>query len=113
MPSKVYQYYPIKEDRLTCVVCSYPYALDAPLSTLKKHLLVKHGFSIRNPPSPQQLDNFVYFIPQHHHTRIDIQSLLNPESPSARGTPRYQAQLRSTHAPFANHHPHKCHRIPK
>ncbi|KAJ9079158.1 hypothetical protein DSO57_1038401 [Entomophthora muscae] len=52
MPSKVYQYYPIKEDRLTCVVCSYPYALDAPLSTLKKHLLVKHGFSIRNPPAP-------------------------------------------------------------
>ncbi|KAJ9048862.1 hypothetical protein DSO57_1030397 [Entomophthora muscae] len=52
MPSKVYQYYPVKEERLSCIVCDYPYALDAPLSTLKKHLRVKHGFSIRNPPAP-------------------------------------------------------------
>ncbi|KAJ9072704.1 hypothetical protein DSO57_1024528 [Entomophthora muscae] len=51
MPSSIYKYYPTKEGRLTCVVCSYTYNLEAPLSTLQKHLRVKHNFSVRNPPS--------------------------------------------------------------
>ncbi|KAI0223723.1 hypothetical protein L0F63_002845, partial [Massospora cicadina] len=55
MPSKVYKYYPIKEGRLSCIVCNYPYALDAPLSTLKKHIRVKHNFSVRKPPTSHQL----------------------------------------------------------
>ncbi|KAJ9056484.1 hypothetical protein DSO57_1032612 [Entomophthora muscae] len=98
MPSKVYQYYPVKEERLSCIVCDYPYALDAPLSTLKKHLRVKHGFSIRNPPSSQLLDNFVYFIPEHTHTRIDIKSLLNPESPAP-------CHIRPNNYTFVNYSP--------
>ncbi|KAJ9057222.1 hypothetical protein DSO57_1024752 [Entomophthora muscae] len=108
MPSKVYQYYPVKEDRLSCAVCSYPYALDAPLSTLKKHLRVKHGFSIRNPPATQQLDNFVYFIPQHHHTRIAIQSLLNPEPTISRAAPQCPAKHKPNHTTFVNYYPREC-----
>lgn len=64
MPSKVYLYYPVKEELLSCVACAHPYALDAPLSTLKKHLRVKHGLSIRHPPASRGMD---------------IVSMLNPE----------------------------------
>ncbi|KAJ9068488.1 hypothetical protein DSO57_1027548 [Entomophthora muscae] len=84
MPSKIYKYYPVKEGRLACIVCDYPYALDAPLSTLKKHIRVKHNFSIRKPPTSQQLIKsdcgigYPYYISEHVHTRIDIKSLLNP-----------------------------------
>lgn len=51
MPSSIYKYYPTKEGRLSCAVCGYTYNLDAPLSTLQKHLRVKHNFSVRNPPA--------------------------------------------------------------
>lgn len=69
MPSKVYLYYAVKEGHLACIVCDYPYAMDAPLSTLKKHLRVKHSFSIRHPPPPHLAQPYA---------RIDVQSLLNP-----------------------------------
>ncbi|KAJ9068479.1 hypothetical protein DSO57_1028209 [Entomophthora muscae] len=49
MPSSIYKYYPRKDGRLACIVCDYPYDMDAPLSTLKKHLRAKHNFSIRRP----------------------------------------------------------------
>ncbi|KAI0243811.1 hypothetical protein L0F63_007398, partial [Massospora cicadina] len=82
MPSKIYKYYPIKEGRLTCIVCDYPYALDAPLSTLKKHIRVKHDFSIRNPPSTYQLCASKFpALPKLAHSKIPIHSLLNPVSP--------------------------------
>lgn len=54
--SAIYQYFPAKEDHIHCVVCKYAYRKDAPLSTLQKHLRVKHRFSIRRPLSPTQLD---------------------------------------------------------
>lgn len=59
MNSAIYQYYPLKGDQLTCVVCGYSYRKDAPLSTLQKHLRVKHQFSIRNPLSSDALDQAI------------------------------------------------------
>lgn len=83
MPSSIYKYYPTREGQLACIVCDYPYALGAPLSTLKKHLRVKHNFSIRRPLTRHQLERAraeaAVYSPNVHPTRcLDIPSLLNP-----------------------------------
>ncbi|KAJ9086326.1 hypothetical protein DSO57_1005033 [Entomophthora muscae] len=75
-----------------------------PLSTLKKHLRVKHGFSIRHPPKQQ--DTFNYFVPKYTHKRIDIKSLLNPETPVGRGSVQYQPGFRPHNFTFVYSHPY-------
>ncbi|KAJ9055916.1 hypothetical protein DSO57_1038405 [Entomophthora muscae] len=75
--------------------------MDAPLSTLKKHLRVKHGFGIRNPPSTMPSDNFVYFIPDQPHRRMDIESLLNPEATD-------QPNFRLNNCSFVDYRVIKC-----
>ncbi|KAJ9081994.1 hypothetical protein DSO57_1008951 [Entomophthora muscae] len=55
MNSSIYKYFPLKGEQIHCIVCQYKYHKDAPLSTLQKHLRVKHRFSIRRPLSTTQL----------------------------------------------------------
>ncbi|KAJ9076307.1 hypothetical protein DSO57_1027554 [Entomophthora muscae] len=85
MPSSIYKYYPRKDGRLACIVCDYPYDMDAPLSTLKKHLRAKHNFSIRRPLTKQQLERareeasrYLPLSPSPPVRRVNIQFLLNP-----------------------------------
>ncbi|KAJ9069826.1 hypothetical protein DSO57_1014708 [Entomophthora muscae] len=59
MLSAIYQYFPTKGSDIHCVVCNYKYRKDAPLSTLQKHLRVKHGFSIRSPLPPEELEKAI------------------------------------------------------
>lgn len=53
--SSIYQYFPDRGDFIFCIVCRYRYRKDCPLSTLRKHLRVKHSFSIKKPLSPTEL----------------------------------------------------------
>ncbi|KAJ9081995.1 hypothetical protein DSO57_1008952 [Entomophthora muscae] len=50
MHSSIYRYYILREDYIECFMCQYSYHTSAPLSTLQKHMRVKHGYSIRCPP---------------------------------------------------------------
>ncbi|KAJ9059455.1 hypothetical protein DSO57_1002032 [Entomophthora muscae] len=59
MNSSIYKYYPTAGDGIQCIVCRYAYRKDAPLSTLQKHLRVKHGFSIRCPPTAEELEKAI------------------------------------------------------
>ncbi|KAJ9081997.1 hypothetical protein DSO57_1008954 [Entomophthora muscae] len=51
MYSSIYKYYLNSGDHIECFMCQYSYRINAPLSTLQKHLRVKHGYSIRSPPT--------------------------------------------------------------
>ncbi|KAJ9081987.1 hypothetical protein DSO57_1008944 [Entomophthora muscae] len=59
MVYSIYKYFPSSGDDIKCIVCQYAYRKDAPLSTLQKHLRVKHGFSVRNPLSPEELEKVI------------------------------------------------------
>ncbi|KAJ9059453.1 hypothetical protein DSO57_1002030 [Entomophthora muscae] len=54
--SQIYQYYPESKEGIRCIICRYKYKRDAPMSTLQKHLRVKHSFSVRHPLSQEELD---------------------------------------------------------
>ncbi|KAJ9059472.1 hypothetical protein DSO57_1002049 [Entomophthora muscae] len=59
MNSSIYKYYPTVGDKIQCMVCQYSYRKDAPLSTLQKHLRVKHQFSIRCPLQPEEMEKAI------------------------------------------------------
>lgn len=111
MPSNVYLYYPVKKDLLSCIICGYPYALDAPLSTLKKHLRVKHGVSIRNPPTQEQAEGAKQLFPEHTHTRICIQSLLNDTPDACQAFPEV-SETESTHSLAESGHSRHENKLP-
>ncbi|KAJ9081992.1 hypothetical protein DSO57_1008949 [Entomophthora muscae] len=59
MSNLIYTYFPSSGDDIKCIICQYAYRKDAPLPTLQKHLRVKHGFSVRNPLSPEELEKAI------------------------------------------------------
>lgn len=65
MNSAIYKYFPRAGERLRCLVCDYDYAIHAPLSTLQKHLRIKHNFSIRHPLSHDQLQKAIHDARKH------------------------------------------------
>lgn len=95
MISAIYKYYISSGDALDCFMCQHSYAATAPLSTLKKHLRVKHGYSIRRPPPPEVYErairraNLVKFYKYIEafgfnppslgaSSRMSVEQLLNP-----------------------------------
>ncbi|KAJ9083369.1 hypothetical protein DSO57_1035370 [Entomophthora muscae] len=72
MNSAIYKYFPKVGERLHCLVCDYDYAIHAPLSTLQKHLRIKHNFSIRHPLSQEQLQKAI-------HDARKVRRSANPE----------------------------------
>ncbi|KAJ9059475.1 hypothetical protein DSO57_1002052 [Entomophthora muscae] len=60
MYSSIYKYFLNSGDHIECFMCQYNYRNDAPLSTLQKHLRVKHGYSIRCPPPKDVYERAIY-----------------------------------------------------